>query len=128
DVAPDFWRYYSDNMTWPGVMLLITDMLYQQTGDFSAVEETYPVMHKWLRYMKDRFMTADHILNKDSYGDWCAPPVTIEAGRGISANQKFPSPFISTAYYYHFTNMMANYASLQRKEKDVLYYKDLGEK
>lgn len=128
DVAPDFWRYYSDNMTWPGVMLLITDMLYQQTGDFAAVQETYPVMHKWLRYMKYRFMTDDYILNKDSYGDWCAPPATIEEGRGISANQKFPSPLISTAYYYHFTNMMAGYAALLGKDADVIYYRELGKK
>jgi alpha-L-rhamnosidase len=128
DVAPDFWRYYSDNMTWPGVMLLITDMLYTQTGDFSTVCETYPVMHKWLYYMKERFMTADYILNKDSYGDWCAPPLTIEEGRGISANQKFPSPLISTAYYYHFTNMMADFALLQGKNEDVAYYRGLGEK
>ncbi|MFN0293655.1 alpha-L-rhamnosidase [Pedobacter helvus] len=128
DVAPDFWRYYSDNITWPGVMLLITDMLHQQTGDVAVVRETYPVMHKWLRYMKDRFMTTDYILNKDSYGDWCAPPATIEAGRGISANQKFPSPLISTAYYYHFTNMMAGYAAMQNKTEDVSYYKNLGKK
>lgn len=126
DVAPDFWRYYSDNMTWPGVMLLITDMLHRQTGDVSVVAETYPVMKKWLSYMKGRFMTPGFILNKDSYGDWCAPPATIEEGRGVSANQKFPSPLISTAYYYQFTNMMADYAAMLQLDKDVAYFRELG--
>ncbi|MGF1926287.1 MAG: family 78 glycoside hydrolase catalytic domain, partial [Bacteroidia bacterium] len=73
DVAPAFWRYYSDNMTWPGTILLITDMVYQQTGDVNVVRDNYPAIKKWLTYMQDRYMN-DYILTKDSYGDWCMPP------------------------------------------------------
>src|SRR6202000_77497 len=28
DVAPAFWNYYSDNVTWPGTYLLVANMLY----------------------------------------------------------------------------------------------------
>lgn len=127
DVAPAFWRYYSDNMTWPGAMLLVTEMVYKQTGDVTAVRDNYPAMKKWLSYMQDRYM-EDFIVTKDSYGDWCMPPVTIEAGRGKSADKKYPSALISTAYYYHFTQLMMQFGQALGNEADVKYYQLLGDK
>ncbi len=127
DVAPAFWRYYSDNMTWPGTILLITEMVYNQTGDVNAVKDNYPAMKKWLSYMKDRYM-KDYILTKDSYGDWCMPPVTIEAGRGKSADKKYPSELISTAYYYHFMQLMIQFAKATDNNADVATFQALGQK
>ncbi|WP_316784766.1 glycoside hydrolase family 78 protein [Pedobacter frigiditerrae] len=127
DVAPAFWRYYSDNMTWPGTILLITEMVYNQTGDVNAVKDNYPAMKKWLSYMKERYM-KDYILTKDSYGDWCMPPVTIEAGRGKSADKKYPSELISTAYYYHFMQLMIQFAKVSGNESDVATFEVLGQK
>ncbi|MEJ5995020.1 family 78 glycoside hydrolase catalytic domain [Pedobacter sp. Du54] len=127
DVAPAFWRYYSDNMSWPGTLLLVSEMVYNQTGDISAIKDNYHSMKKWLTYMQDRYM-KDYILTKDSYGDWCMPPITIEAGRGKSADKKYPSELISTAYYYHFTQMMMKFSTLlgANEEKDA--YEVLGNK
>ncbi|KIA92065.1 alpha-rhamnosidase [Pedobacter kyungheensis] len=127
DVAPAFWRYYSDNMSWPGSIVLITEMLYKQTGDVGAVTENYPAIKKWLRYMQDRYM-KDGILTKDSYGDWCLPPATIEAGRGKSADKKYPSELISTAYYYHFTQVMMQFSKISGNEGDYKDYEAHGEK
>jgi len=127
DVAPAFWRYYSDNMSWPGSIVLITEMLYKQTGDVNAVAENYPAIKKWLAYMQDRYM-KDNILTKDSYGDWCMPPVTIEAGRGKSADKKYPSELISTAYYYHFTQLMMQFSKISGNEGDYKDYEALGDK
>ena len=127
DVAPAFWRYYSDNMTWPGAMLLVTEMVYKQTGDISAVRDNYPAMKKWLAYMQSRYM-QDYILTKDSYGDWCMPPITIEFGRGKSADKKYPSALISTAYYYHFTQLMIQFGQAIGNEEDVKNYQALGNK
>ncbi|PWS28810.1 alpha-rhamnosidase [Pedobacter yonginense] len=127
DVAPAFWRYYSDNMTWPGAMLLVTEMVYKQTGNLTAVKDNYPAMKKWLAYMQDRYM-KDYILTKDSYGDWCMPPITIEFGRGKSADKKYPSELISTAYYYHFTQLMIQFAEALGNQEDVKNYEMLGQK
>ena len=33
DVAPAFWNYYSDNVTWPAALVMGLDMLYRQYGD-----------------------------------------------------------------------------------------------
>ncbi|MES2447402.1 MAG: family 78 glycoside hydrolase catalytic domain [Bacteroidota bacterium] len=125
DVAPAFWRYYSDNMTWPGAMLLVAEMLYKQTGDVSAIKDNYPAMKKWLAYMQNRYM-KDYILTKDSYGDWCMPPITVEFGRGKSADKKYPSELLSTAYYYHFTQLMIQFAKASGNDTDIKMYETLG--
>ncbi len=72
--------------------------------------------------MKQHYL-VDGILTKDSYGDWCAPPVSIEAGRGISANVKHPSTLISTAYYYHFLVLMQEFAALTHHEEDIASFR-----
>lgn len=128
DVAPAFWFYYSDNMTWPGTYLEIANMLYRQYGNTRALIKHYPSMKKWLQYMRDRYMTEDYIVTKDSYGDWCAPPATLEEGRGMSANVKRPSMLISTAYYYRYMNMMQEFARLTGNEVDIKEFCDLAEK
>lgn len=118
DVAPAFWRYYSDNMTWPGTYLIIADMLYQQTGDIRVLHDHYPAMKRWMHYMQAQYMDEEGIITKDSYGDWCAPPATIEEGRGKSADKKYPNPLLSTAYYYHLLNMMARFSEHTGNEQD----------
>lgn len=122
DVAPAFWRYYSDNMTWPGTLLQVADMLYRQTGDINVLQTNYPAMKKWLQYMQSRYMNDKGIITKDSYGDWCAPPVTAEAGKGVNADQKHPSMVIATAYYYQYMNMMQDFARLTGNTADIPWF------
>jgi alpha-L-rhamnosidase len=126
DVAPAFWRYYSDNMSWAGTYLMVAEMLYRQYGDLASLRKHYPFMKKWLNYMKQHYL-EDGILTKDSYGDWCAPPVSIEAGRGLSANVKHPSALISTAYYYQFMQMMQEFALLTGHEEDISVFEQEAE-
>jgi alpha-L-rhamnosidase len=128
DVAPAFWRYYSDNMTWPSSLPLIADMLYRQTGDIAVLQNNYPAMKKWLNYMTQQYMNEEGILTKDSYGDWCIPPITAEDGRGVNADQKHPSALIATAYYYHLTNLMIRFSKLTGNEADISNYAALAEK
>lgn len=126
DVAPPYFRYYSDNMTWPGTYILVAQMLYNQYGLVDPVIRHYPYMKKWLDYMQNRYL-ENYILTKDSYGDWCAPPKTIEEGRGKSADVKYPSALISTAYFYHFLNIMQTFAGLSGNPDDIPVYKTLAE-
>lgn len=122
DVAPAFWRYYSDNMTWPSALPLITQMIYTQTGNVSVVRKKYPAIKKWLQYMTDQYLDDNGILTKDSYGDWCVPPVTAEAGRGVNADQKHPSALLATAYYAHLSGLMARFAGLIGNSADSLLF------
>ncbi|MFO7658298.1 MAG: family 78 glycoside hydrolase catalytic domain, partial [Bacteroidales bacterium] len=126
DVAPAYFKYYSDNMSWPGTYILVAEMLYYQYGLIEPVKKHYHAMKKWLMYMKDRYLN-DYIMTKDSYGDWCAPPKTIEEGRGKSANVKRPSQLISTAYYFHFLQIMQNFAEVTGNNSDLPHYKVLAD-
>ncbi|MRX46197.1 glycoside hydrolase family 78 protein [Pedobacter puniceum] len=123
DVAPAFWRYYSDNVSWPATLTLVTEMLYRQTADVKVLEQNYPAIKKWLSYMKDRYMNDKGIITKDSYGDWCEPPLTAEDGRGVNADQKHPSALISTAYYYHLLTIMTKFSVLTGNTQDSLYFR-----
>jgi alpha-L-rhamnosidase len=123
DVAPAYWRYYSDNMSWCGTFLMVADMLYRHTGDAEPILKHYAAMKKWLNYMENHYL-KDGIMTKDSYGDWCEPPATIEEGRDKSADRKNPSALISTAYYYHYLGLMQEFARLSGRESDIAVYKN----
>lgn len=122
DVAPAFWRYYSDNISWPGTYLFIADMLYQQNGDIRVLEKHYPAMKKWMAYMRLRYTDKDGILSKDSYGDWCFPPASIEEGRGKISDKKYPSALISSACYYHLLHTMQRFSVLTNQAQDTVEY------
>ncbi|MCG6187875.1 glycoside hydrolase family 78 protein [Maribellus maritimus] len=128
DVAPAYWKYYSDNMTWPGTFLMVADMLYTQFGYERGIVENYAAMKKWLEYMKERYMNNDFIVTKDSYGDWCEPPVTIEEGMGKTANVKYPSTLIATAYYYYFMQLMQKFTLISGQVEDMEVHEELAQK
>ena len=104
DVAPAYWRYYSDNMTWPAAYILIAGYLYNQFGDEAPMRKHYPAMKRWLTYMRNKYY-IDGIMTKDKYGDWCAPRPT-------------DGKLIATAMYYHLLTVMHTYAGLLHDKTD----------
>lgn len=44
DVAPAYWNYYSDNVTWPAALPMACDMLFTNFGDKRPIEENYPAI------------------------------------------------------------------------------------
>jgi alpha-L-rhamnosidase len=94
-------------------------MLYRQTGDKDVIRNNYGAMKKWLQYMESRYLDAEGVMTKDSYGDWCVPPATAEAGRGVNADQKHPSALIATAYDFYVNNLMIRFAKLAGQDQDI---------
>ena len=78
DVAPAYWNYYSDNVTWPAALPMACDMLFTNFGDKRSIEENYPAIKKWVSHIREYYMTEDFIITKDKYGDWCVPPESLE--------------------------------------------------
>jgi alpha-L-rhamnosidase len=109
DVAPAYWNYYSDNMTWPGTYLLVADMLYRQYGDLRSIGRHYASMKKWLYYMKGKY-SAGGIMMKDKYGDWCVPPESPELIHSKDSSRMTDGKLIATAYYYHLVELMDEFA------------------
>jgi alpha-L-rhamnosidase len=118
DVAPNFWYYYKDNMTWPGAFLTIADMLYRQYGNSQPIVKHYAAMKKWMDYMKSKYM-KDFIMNKDSYGDWCVPPESPGLIHSKDPARNTDPKLLATAYYYYFLHVMQNFAQLSNSKADI---------
>jgi alpha-L-rhamnosidase len=127
DVAPAYWNYYSDNMTWPGTYILIADMLYKQYGDLRPVELHYASMKKWLTYMRTKYM-KDYIVTKDKYGDWCVPPESLELIHAKDSSRTTDGQLIATAYYHRMLFLMKRFAKLLNKEQDAQAFSALSVK
>jgi alpha-L-rhamnosidase len=127
DVAPAYWNYYSDNMTWPGTYILIADMLYKQYGDMRPIEKHYPSMKKWLTYMQTKYM-KDYILTKDKYGDWCVPPESPELIHAKDSSRTTNGQLIATAYYHRMLFLMKRFAKMLGKEEDAKAFSALSVK
>jgi alpha-L-rhamnosidase len=125
DVAPAFWNYYTDNMTWPGTYLLVADLLYRHFGDERPIVRHYASMKKWMQYMRTRYM-KDFIVTKDKYGDWCVPPESLEIIRSRDSLRNTDGALISTAYYYKLLELMKKFAAISGNTADIQPYEELS--
>lgn len=121
DVAPAYWNYYSDNMTWPGTYILVADMLYRQFADKAPIEKHYASMKKWMDYMRIKYM-KNNIVTKDKYGDWCVPPESPELIHAKDSSLNTDGQLIATAYYYHLSGLMQKFAAMLHKPADAQFF------
>jgi alpha-L-rhamnosidase len=126
DVAPAYWRYYSDNVTWPGVYILVVNMLYEQFGDERSIARHYDAMKKWLAYMRGKYMTG-YIVTKDKYGDWCVPPESLQLIHSRDSTRRTDGALLATAYYYRLLTLMQRFAVLLHKTADEKAFAGLAD-
>src|SRR5690606_38005983 len=122
-----FWRYYGDNVTWPGTYISIADMLYHQYADTVSVKKHYDSMKKWVDYMRGRYM-QDYIVTKDKYGDWCVPPESKELIHSQDPARKTDGQLLATAVYYKLLNTMKGFAEILNKDEDAAAFDALASK
>jgi len=121
DVAPAFWNYYTDDVTWPAAYIFISNNLYNQFGDIRPIQKHYPSMKKWMMYMKGKYM-KNYLVTKDKYGDWCVPPESLELIHAKDSNRLTDGKLIATAYYYKLLSYMQRFANLTENKADAAYY------
>ncbi|HEX9152010.1 MAG TPA: family 78 glycoside hydrolase catalytic domain, partial [Flavobacterium sp.] len=128
DVAPAFWRYYGDNVTWPGTYITVADMLYQQFADKKVIEKHYASMKKWIVYMEANYLVND-LMTKDKYGDWCVPPESLELIHAKDPSRNTDGELLASAYYYHLLQIMKKFAAINAAgTDDIKYYDALSER
>ncbi|MCR5130332.1 MAG: family 78 glycoside hydrolase catalytic domain [Prevotella sp.] len=113
DVAPAFWNYFSDNITWPAALPFTCEMLWRQFGNQQPMDESYPAIKKWIAHIIETYSDADGIITKDTYGDWCVPPERLELIHSEDPNRKTDGALISTAYVIHILQLLHDYAQQQ---------------
>lgn len=125
DIAPAYFNYYSDNMTWPATLPLICDMAYTQFGNAGPIAAHYPNIKHWLTHMREEYMTSEYIVTKDKYGDWCVPPESLELIHSKDPARRTDGSLIATAYYLKMLQTMHRFADILGLEADKQEWEDL---
>jgi alpha-L-rhamnosidase len=126
DVAPAFWNYYSDDVTWPAAFITISNNLYNQFGDIRPIQKNYASMKKWMQYMQGKYM-KDYIVTRDKYGDWCVPPEDLKLIHAKDSSRLTDGKLIATAYYFKLLSYMQRFAKLTGNDADSKEYELLAE-
>jgi len=105
DVAPAFWNYYSDDVTWAAALPFGCDMLWRQFGNREAIDRSYPSIKKWVNHIIEEY-SQDGIIRCGKYGDWCVPPESLELIHSQDPARKTDVSLISTAYIIHTMQLM----------------------
>lgn len=121
DVAPAYWNYYTDNVTWPAALPFTCDMLNSQYGNKTIVEQCYPNIKRWIKHITDEYM-IDGIVYRDKYGDWCVPPEKPELIHSLDPARQTDGALISTAYMIRVAQLMSKFARMQNLTDDALLW------
>ena len=123
DVAPAYWRNYTDNMTWPGAFITVADMLYCRFGNIKPIKDHYDKMKLWMWHMKTCY-EKDGVIVRDTYGDWCVPPESPEMIHTKDTNRMTWPAMLSTPFYCHLAGKMERFATLLGHNDDAEYYRN----
>jgi alpha-L-rhamnosidase len=124
DVSPNFWPFYSDNVTWPSSYIIIPGHVYDQYADLRMIQKHYEGMKKWVAHM--RGFVKDDLMPRDTYGDWCVPPESPDLIHSNDPARRTEGPVLGTTYFYHLLQLMARYATLLEKPDDAMEFSALA--
>lgn len=117
DVAPAFWNYYTDDVTWPAALPMVCDMLLERQADTLSVCRAYPAMARWMRHIAATY-SRDGLITKDKYGDWCVPPESPRLIHSKDPARQTDGTLIATAYAIRCLGLLEKFARLQGLEAD----------
>ena len=126
DLAPAFWPFYTDSITFPTAALVIPGHLYHEYGDLRILETHYACMRRWVEKMIANL--TDFIMPRDTYGDWCVPPESLEMIWSADPDRVTNPELVSTAYFYYDLCLIARYALLLGRTDDAARYNDLADR
>lgn len=122
DVAPAFWNYYNDDVTWPAALPFTCDMLYRQFGNKQPIVNSYPYIKRWIEHVIGEY-TSEGVITKDKYGDWCVPPEKLELIHSQDPARKTDGSLISTAYTIRCLQLLEEFALLQGLDAEAANWK-----
>ncbi len=117
DVMPNYWPLYNDSLTWPGTIVFVHGMLYDQYGDARVLARGYDSMKKWID-LEGSFV-KDGLTSKDTYADWCVPPEDPKLIHSKDPARVTDKTLIASAYLYELLREMARYARILDKQADA---------
>jgi alpha-L-rhamnosidase len=124
DVSPNYWPLYNDDLTWPGTIIFVHGMLYDQYADKRVLGRGYDAMKKWIDYEKT--FVKEGLISKDQYADWCVPPEDPKLIHSLDPARVTDKTLIATSYYYELLRQMSRYARILDKPADAAEFDRLS--
>ncbi len=124
EVSPAVWPVYTDDVSWPATLMMVSDHLYREYGDRRVIEENYPAMRKWVTHMLTYM--KDDLMPRDTGGDWCPPPESPEVINSGDPARITDGNLIGSAYFYHVLGLMEQFSTLLGKPDDAKEYAQLA--
>ena len=125
DMSPAYWYMHNDNVTYNGAGIVLSEMLFDQYGNFNVVEENYEAMKKWLLYMNKKYGVKG-IMNRDTWGDWVTPPEDSTLVHTKDPNRRTAINVLGTSFFYFETRIMQRFAKLLAKPEDEKLFDSLA--
>jgi len=122
DIAPEFVPFvggFRDSPEWSSACVILPWDMYEWYGDIEAVRKAYPMMKKYVNYLKG--MSDNNILSH-GLGDWfdLGPKTPGEA-------QLTPKAVTATSIYYYDTKLLGKMAGLLGENEDAHFYSEMAE-
>ena len=126
-VSPRYRTIYNEDITRSSTFFYVSDMLYKQFGDISAIKTHYPAMKRWVQHQIDT-QIKDYILINDTYGDWNMPPESQTLIYSQDPTRRTNGQVLSTSVFYSILQLMSEFAIINGIASDAAAYKELAAK
>ena len=110
---------FRDSPEWGSASVILPWMLYRWYGDTLVMREAWPMMCRYVDYLKSK--SDNHILSH-GLGDW------FDLGpKNPGPSQLTPIAATATAIYYYDLVLLSKMAGLLNKKNDKTYYSTMAE-
>ncbi len=121
DIAPEYVQFgggFRDSPEWGSAAVILPWYTYQWYGDKSVLEMAYPMMKKYVAYLRSK--SGNHIISY-GLGDW------FDIGPGSpGVSQLTPLGVTATAMYYYDLTILVKGADLLDKKDEAKQFQDLA--
>lgn len=113
DIAPEYVPFdggFRDSPEWGSASVILPWLIYQWYGDASVMEKAWPMMVRYVEYLKGK---SDHHILSHGLGDWFdfGPKRPGEA-------QLTPKALTATAIYYYDLKLLSEIAAALKKNDE----------
>ena len=122
DIAPEYVPFtegFRDSPEWGSACVILPWDMYHWYGDIEAVRKAYPMMKKYLEYLKGM---SDKYIISHGLGDWydLGPKSPGEA-------QLTPKSVTATSIFFYDARLLGEMASLIREKEDAICFSNMAE-
>jgi hypothetical protein len=122
DIAPEYVPFadgFRDSPEWGSACVILPWDMYQWYGDIEAVRKAYPMMKKYLEYLKG---TSDKYIISHGLGDW------YDLGpRSPGEAQLTPKAVTATSIFFYDARLLGEMASLVGEKEDAICFSNMAE-